>query len=319
MRTDPLKLERIPYWKLNLMSLFLLLDTVLRACWRRREGPIGILLYPWEIAKNILLYLTALIFIGRKTGIGFSLYAWLRRLDDVVDGDALPPEGKTTEEYIKVKWDLLDWVTGCSLDWGGEIFREDLLLIYFMRGAQESGISCEEEIRNLWETIFWDKERREKLAISSKETLFHYAKLQDDSFLRIAAKVCGGDVGKLNGILQGIPGLITRTDWFYDFPKDIEKGMINIPAEVIEAYGISEADLRSGYCWEIIRQKPGVLDWYRNEGKLLKEEWKSAKIAVGPNLGGIFSRKVINRLVYKTVCCMADRLLNKRSSLFNEP
>lgn len=283
------KMQSMSRWKLNVIALFFLFDTLTRAVWRRRgKGMRGLVRYPWLLFKYVTKVLIGLLLITWRARIILSAYAWFRRIDDVMDEDGKTPREYTRESYIAQKREImgsLPSIDDCTVPF----LTEDLLLVHLLRESKHYGVDVTKEIMNLWSVMCWENERRSRRTLPAREEMIHYATLQDDSILGVCVKIFNGTVQRFfREVSCLLAGTLTRTDWLSDLDHDLQKGIVNIPREALSDRNPDLSRLFERKSWREIRAIPGLPYWYVKEAKTLNEKWADARASLSRNFGGPF-------------------------------
>lgn len=218
----------------------------------------------------------------------FCLYAWLRKTDDVMDGDDKPPGRKSLATYLDEK----DRVIANFSDGEFKVYDiEDYMLLQFQRDMQRVGVNFTEDLKEMWYCVRCDYFRQENSILAQQDWLNRQAIAFDSFILGGPIKLIGGDSASFRKIVTEYNGLFTRTDWLHDLPEDLQNGICNIPREAIEIHEINVDDLKKCKSIDELLQNDLFRIWYENEALIVKEQWKSIWVSLGNDLGGSLRSK----------------------------
>lgn len=288
---EPKKAYSIAKHKLSIISLTLMIDTIYKAVWRRREpGVKGLLLPLLSIGKYIGGMFICYSLLTWRAKIIFSIYTWFRRIDDIMDKIATPPVGYDRESYVTQKNILINSLSNIN-NLKTYLLKEDLLIINLLKEAQFRKIDIVEEITNLWTVMLWDNKRINQGPVS-KEELSYYASLQDNAILDVCIKTFNGDIHLFRESSKLIAGTFSKVDWLADINEDLKRGTINIPEESLKKYDIQLTELLNCESWDDLKKVSGFLDWYKEEFELIAKEWTKTKKIFNKNLKKLFSSNI---------------------------
>lgn len=197
-----------------------------------------------------------------------TYYTLMRYVDDIVDGDAPIPHGyKNSEEYLLQKIAFAQNPHDPADD-------VDFLILYCFQLGTSFNESFSEETEDIFGSLLFDARRMGKRHVfSSKALMAHYHQLDIVGTIRATLKLFNEDSEKYK-LLKPL-GLATR--FYYDlrdFNEDIQKGIVNISSEDMEAFGISVDELSN-------EQNPGIRYWFRAQAlrgiELLDQHTKNIK------------------------------------------
>jgi phytoene/squalene synthetase len=213
-----------------------------------------------------------------------TYYTLMRYVDDIVDNDAPLPAGYTdAEQYLLDKIKFAGNPVGPADD-------VDALMLHCFQLGKSFGESFGEETEAILGSLLFDTRRMGKRRVFSHlELMAHYHLLDIAGTVRATVKLFDEDAEKY--LLLEPLGMASR--FFYDlrdFRDDIQKGLINISAEDMAAFHISQEDLDDA-------QSLPVQRWFRAQAlrgmALLGQHQKN--VAVG---GFRRSTRWTFRLVY---------------------
>jgi len=273
------------------ISQWMCLTTFLRSAWiRRGRGVIGLIIFPIRTLVYLFFLLLIQILFLRRGRMLFCLYAWLRKTDDVMDGDDKPPGRKSLEIYLDEK----DRVIANFSDGEFKVYDiEDYMLLQFQRDMQRVGVNVTEDLRKIWYYLRCDFFRRENNTLAQRDWLNRQAIAFDGLIVGGCISLIGGDPTNFRKIVTEYDGLFTRTDWLHDLPEDLRKGICNIPKEAIEIHEINIDELKKCKSIDELLQNDLFRIWYEDEVQIAREQWKYLRISLGNDFGGSLKGKPI--------------------------
>ncbi len=183
---------------------------------------------------------------ARKRGEFFSTYyAFHRCVDDFADGDAeLPKAVKSRQEYVEQRLSF-------ALSPANPRDRADYALLYCYVLSKQLGFDIMEETVCIVNSMLFDAKRAESAERTKKgiifpaaELYYHFNLLDVKGTIRAMLKFFEDDPEKFAMLEKA--GMADRTKLtLTDLAQDLEKGIVNIPAEEIEQYGISLQDMNA--------------------------------------------------------------------------
>ena len=269
----------MPMWRLRLEALRLQILIATSKRWRHRgPGIRGAFSAAWRnIAQGITMPIMS--FWSCNFGVLFSIWAFLRIIDEYVDGALNLPEGVTIEHYLARKRNLINAYREGRLP-GLEIAREDRLLLFALRECSRRGVDI---IPDLLTQLYWfsfDAKRRGSGKATTKAILDHCAFDLEFTIVRFAAQILGGDMPLVEKICKALNGLLQELDWLKDVIEDLEQGYINISSEA----GIDLRKLSCARTWEELWAVPGFTAWHKEEVLRIASEWWKVKNLLKPAL-----------------------------------
>ncbi len=277
----------------QLKALGYFCDTLLRATWRRRGvGLGGLIRFQYLGLRSLVLVPLGIAIFGKKALMFMSAYAWFRRVDDVIDGDAPLLPGYTMKLYMDEKQRAFERMTGDG---------EDVLLLHLKCELQKRGLDAIDGLSALWSVLRWSCEMQQNGRLPERKELDWYAQMQDRAFFEFSAKIFGYDKGRLAEVLDIFGGIFTKLGWLRDIDHDLRKGIAAIPHD---AFGVSTSDIvqraKAGG-FGVIKNEPDVARWYLEEAHILSLKWRSVKHGLGDDLGGIFLHKRFARFAQRLI------------------
>lgn len=204
-----------------------------------------------------------------------SYYTLMRYVDDIVDGDApLPERFQSSVEFVEEKIDFAKHSTNPR-------DPADYLMLYCFELGSKFGQEFSKETQDILSSMLFDAKRYGKRVIfPEKELSYHFHLLDIRGTVSATLKIFGEDPNK-HQILQPL-GLACRL--FYnlrDYDEDIQAGLVNISAEDVEKFNISDLENRLS---------PGVQSWFRDQSKQGIKLLKKHKSTVSDGNFGLLAR-----------------------------
>lgn len=299
------------------------LDTLTHATWRRcGVGVMRYMRFSLLMVRAVFLTAMGIIFFGKRAGIFMSAYAWFRRVDDIIDGDAPVPVGYSRESYIDERRQAMRVLRDGSND-VRDFLREDLLLFHIKYEAVRCGIDILEDIAGLWRVIEFELELRAADFLRQGMHWHYCAQMQDRVFFRLSGKIFGYNHNRLEELCEKMDGVFTELGWLRDLDHDLKNGIAAIPREAFHgvpdevAYAIVQQARGKGF--HEIKNNPHISRWYRGEAMRLFLQWEYMKGEFGNNFGGMFSNESFARFaqmfVERFVSKALDEVLTEARSL----
>ena len=281
--------------KLRLLPILMVVDEINTIFWKRGESEwLWHLRFPFRVLKYLGLVLFFLTFFGRGAFVILLLTTWFCRLDDVVDGDSPLPEGWSQKRYREQKHKLLEnWAKGSP---DAEILHEDLLLVRALQVAERLGITLIDEIIEVWGVMQWECERRETGRLVPRTEFVRETTKLDRGVLRAFAKLLKWNLTHFDAVAATFVGTFTRLDWLEDMLEDLQQGIVNIPSDAIDAYGIDLRRVLACKSWPEMMQYGPFATWYREEVKITGRDWEDLHRTMGDDFGGAFPRDLRAKL-----------------------
>lgn len=183
---------------------------------------------------------------ARKRGEFFSTYyAFHRCVDDVADGDAEPPKtAKSRQEYVEQR-------LAFALNPANPRDPADYALLLCYALSEQLGFDVREETAYILNSMLFDAKRVESAERTGKGIIFpaaelyhHFNLLDVKGTIRTMLKFFEDNPKKFAMLEKA--GTADRTKLtLTDLAQDLKTGIINIPAEEIEQYGISFHDMEA--------------------------------------------------------------------------
>ncbi|MBI1969962.1 squalene/phytoene synthase family protein [Candidatus Woesearchaeota archaeon] len=182
-----------------------------------------------------------------------SYYAAMRRIDDIVDGDApMPSTAQSKSEYVEQR---MAFVSNPQ----APADPADILLLYCFSLAERLGFGIMEETHHILQSMHFDANRIGRMVPNTD--LQYYFYLRDIvGTIKGALKVFGDDPEKCH-LLEPL-GKASRTYYVVrDYESEVGRGIINISREDCERLDIASKDLES-------RLTPGIQAWFREQATI---------------------------------------------------
>lgn len=274
----------------NPVSWGYIISTIIAACWRRKhEGAYGLFLFFFKSLEVLLLIPVAFAVVGvRHTHTVLLLYAWFRRLDDVLDHDTTPPRNCSRSDYIDYKVSLLRQLNSKSIKEVACRYTEDTLLIQAIKNTERYNTTIRQELLREVQHLAWDYHRREKNELATSKRLSFQASWQDRMLFSIFIKILKSDLKSFYAFNPRLKGIFTRLDWLNDMSQDIKNKIVNIPAEVMLSNHISDN----------ITTHPAFITWFNKEVDIVRLEW----LDIRQELGSVFKKVFSNYSLCPIIC-----------------
>lgn len=261
---------------------------------RRKAGLIALLSSPFRFAKYVICTLIVFAAFGRRAYIALLLFAWFRRVDDVIDGDTRLVQHWTLAAYRAQKRDLLGALSKAHL--GVMLLREDLLVVRAFALARDIAQTIAVEVTHIWEVIEWESDRRDESRLVTRAELVTETAKLDTAILRVCVKMLGGDIERFDAIAQEFTGVFTRADWLDNMSTDLREKIVNIPADGVSQFGIDVERVYSCGSWSELMQYSPFAAWYQDEIRRTAREWTDLRLVLGDDFGGVFTSRIVSRL-----------------------
>jgi len=225
--------------------------------------------------QYLFFWLTEVI-TGERGEILTSLRKWLRTVDDIIDNEyeTPTPQGIDVQEYIRSKTKLVKDFSGESQS--NEVFAEkdDAPLARALKIARRFGIEITSELlvqMDLFKTEF-EKRGNKDFLVESRVEMFERAKVGDRVIVDIILKILGvRNPASLPLISMGIG---QQLDWLADMRDDISNGLITIPREDVESFGI---DLSKISEFTTFSPDKNFKTWYMEIYNKIIIDWQKAQ------------------------------------------
>ncbi|MFA5925795.1 MAG: hypothetical protein WC831_02580 [Parcubacteria group bacterium] len=286
----------MPLWQLRLSAWLFQIEILSKEIRRRAlEGEEWLELYA-RILRYFFLVILALI--SRKFSLISSVYTWFRQSDNILDGDVRLRLGDDLESYMARKNRVMKDLFNLNFA-KAQTEREDILIAYFVREARRLPVFSElcRQARILWLLMQSDALRRKIRPIVPRSEFNEFTFDQDVCILSFCVLALDGNKERLQSIAKVLCGLFSRTDCLLDCFDDIRRGIIQIPREAFERHGLDLESMQKCLNEKDFLASPGFLEWRREEGRRLQNQWQAAMKAVRNNFGNVFSSAILTKII----------------------
>jgi membrane-associated phospholipid phosphatase len=163
----------------------------------------------------------------RQTRIVRAGYCLAQHVDDVLDGDRLV--GRDPEAYVR---ELIRQISDDDYDEASFVSTLARYVVTRLRSYRDGSGGADRDLLCLFELLLWDRRRlKERMLLTAEELREHHRRTFYYS-LNLTLIVCGAE---LRAVDAG--ELISALAWcsvMRDLEEDLNKGLINIPAAVLE-------------------------------------------------------------------------------------
>jgi len=194
-----------------------------------------------------------------------SYYTLMRYLDDIVDGDAVLPEGYlNSAEYIKEKINFSE----NPISPKDEV---DYLMLHCFQLAKKFNQDFRFETKDILNSLLFDANRKGKLIIFPEKDLFeHFHKLDIEGTIKATLKIFNENPEK--SILIEPLGIASRYQFdLEDFEDDIKAGYVNISKEECQQFEIEPVNFHD-------KESASIKKWFYSRAEkglsLLNEHHK---------------------------------------------
>ncbi|MEK7616798.1 MAG: hypothetical protein AAB414_01980 [Patescibacteria group bacterium] len=193
------------------------------------------------------------IFLGSMTRgrLLLAVNAGMRILDDIADGDRLPPQGISPVAYLTEKRAFVR-----NLNHPQD--NLDYLFLYCYQLADKAGLQIHRELDAFFEYFLFDTKRRGTGHIFTQLELDQaYDACDITGTIRGGLMVFGDDPKKAE-LLMPLGKAVRKYYTLRDYEADISAGFVNIPRESVKAHDITKDDFPN-------RFSPSVRAWFYEE------------------------------------------------------
>lgn len=273
----------------TITSWVYIISTITQASWRRKKSGLnGMYIFIIRLLECLFLIPITFLIVGIKnTYYILLIYAWFRRLDDVLDHDSNPPCQWSRNQYLRHKVDLIETINRNNIKQVNSCLTEDYLLIKAISNNLQRNIDIKQDLLDEIECISLDYSRRDRHFLLTKKELYSEAQKQDKAVFSIFIKVLQSDIETFNQECSILQGIFTRIDWFSDMTEDIKNKIINIPFEILHDNNISKN----------ISEHPEFKKWFDSNVTEIQNEWKEKKDSIEQLLGKVLSNYTLAPLL----------------------
>ncbi len=191
-----------------------------------------------------------------------SSYFWLRHVDDIADKDKPLPYGYSSRRiFLLEKRELAKAIMEGTTDVSGD--REDILLMDFASATRKLGIDLSQETLAILDTIIFDEERTRTGRVPTRAELDNYFDKLDFACVEGGLRLAGENYDR-----QGVADITLAVRTMFnlrDLTKDLKVGIINIPSEDIESYGIDLDICRNASSLSELLRYDAIRRWYQDQ------------------------------------------------------
>jgi phytoene/squalene synthetase len=236
-------------------------------------------------------------------------YCLAQHVDDVLDGDRpATPADVEPEAYVRALLVVLD---------GGPLSRPaeeagtaELLAAYLATALEPATTGMKDELSELFAVLIEDRRRMDERRTMTSPALAEHHRRTFHLALDLAFQLSGSRLRAVD-----TPELIEALAWsspVRDLDEDLEKGLINVPAEVIAEAGWTGREENL----EPILDTPAVVDWLRREHR----RGAASILALGERLPSIDDRRGRKILAaFRRVLAAYERKYRRRHPDLTEP
>lgn len=241
--------------------------------------------------------------IFMKHGLaGIYAYQWIRRIDDVVDGETLTDVSVAT--FMQQK------ITALNYAIVGSYYPMDAYdeLLFSICKKYSRGHELIEGLRTFLETFQYELRLREKLQHAPLENieLDTLAKRWEDASFSYACVLSNISYRKFTAKAPEFAGLIQKIDWFTDFEDDLRSGLVYISQSDIAQIGVRFEKLKDHVQCGILEQNLKYRMWRREKAQALLSDLRTLKTKLGTNP---FDSWVINTIFYRMMIANWEKKL----------
>lgn len=208
------------------------------------------------------------IFGGRAVSSTGALYAWLRYIDNLIDGDLPFLKEENISEYVHER--LIVAETQKPLR------QEDRLFLYAIKRTPERTQEIVEAAKMILRGVSSEWERKKMKMLSSVARLSEEARLLGEGTMRSFAFISLRSPYK--NALQEVPfvskGVPQWIDWMSGTVDDLQKGIVTIPEEIAQEAGLTFEMLTNIKSWKELLSYRSIRKWFEAELGLFKNQFK---------------------------------------------
>jgi len=265
----------------TITSWVYIISTITQASWRRKKSGLnGMFKFIIRLLECLFLIPITFLIVGIKnTYYILLIYAWFRRLDDVLDHDSSPPAQWDRNQYLKHKVDFIKSINSNTINQVSSCLKEDYLLILAIRKNLNRNIDIKKDLLDEIEYLSLDYSRRDGHFLLTNKELTSEAQKQDKALFSIFIKVLQSDIVTFNQQSNILYGIFTRIDWLSDMTEDLKNQIINIPFEILHDNNITNN----------ISEHPEFMTWFNSSVTKIQKEWNEKKNDIDQLLRKVFS------------------------------
>lgn len=261
-----------------------------------------------------------LFHFGHRAWVIFSLHAFMRWVDDTIDGDWAIPQGMSLDSYLAQK-DLL-FKSLREKDFRMMLRSEDIFLVCIIREGERCGFNFSLQLQQMWEWYRSDVDRQQqKYSLLSFDMLDSPAAKANIEFFMIAFSVLGGNPQNSRNIIEEAVTLFMVSDVLNDLVDDLCKGIVWLPRQSLERHQVSIEELLKCRSWKQVTQIPGMAAWYCAEVRYIRQRWNTLYATLPKDMEPLLPNPIVRRRFIRGTFKEFEFFIRKcegRLSLFNE-
>jgi hypothetical protein len=262
---------------MDLRVSFVGLKVLCVSTWYRKSGMNFLVCF----SRNFVLFICGSFLSGWRGTVGISFYLYMRKIDDIVDGDVSPPPGYTIDQYVEHKKRV---ICRTLAGVGGVVDEEEILLLHLLKEADRRKMPVRPWLYDIFNVFLFDYAKRVHRQPVSRETLVQLASKQDAAIFSILISLGLGGGPEDNPLFEAIAGKVrkldgfaTRQDSLVDLFEDLGQGSVNIPYQVLLEGGVDVKNLLQCRTREELFLLKGLEEWYVGEKRWIEECWGEAE------------------------------------------
>lgn len=194
-------------------------------------------------------------------------FLYLQRIDDLCDGDLLPPTGFTSEQAARNLADRLieRVVTDAPCGSMADTLYTDLMQLAVKCDWEPGDVTT--RLRDVVEVMNGDLDRREQCALWNHEDIDNQLRRTFTASLDLMLLASRSRVRAAQ-----LPALVDALGWcsvVRDLKEDLHRGLCNIPAEIAEAAKLTVSTLETSrfniQATDLVSSSPVIDDWWHRE------------------------------------------------------
>ncbi|MDE2031032.1 MAG: hypothetical protein KGI58_02095, partial [Patescibacteria group bacterium] len=207
------------------------IEILSKAVWRKTKSTNKFIFWIIWLKTFIISFFqfTLLTILFRKKGaLLIIMYAWLRQVDDVLDGED-KVDIELIRELINEKSLVLEKFKNGTLYLRGLSYTDRLLYFIYKLGKDIDVLdTLQSNLIIVWECMLQDFSWRVDKIIPEPEDLYLFSMKQDEAMFRLIAIPFGVNSEVFKKVNLHKFGIFTRTDWLLDLKSDLRLGLIHI-------------------------------------------------------------------------------------------
>jgi 16S rRNA G966 N2-methylase RsmD len=225
---------------------------------------------------------------GRAVSSTGALYAWLRYIDNLIDGDLPFLDEENISEYVHERLLVVETK---------KPFRqEDRLFLYALQRTPERAQEIVEATTMILQGIASEWERKKLKILSSFARLSEEARLLGEGTMRSFAFIFISP--PYNNALHEVPFISKGTpqwiDWMSGTVDDLKKGIVTIPEEVAREAGLTFEMLTDIKSWKELLSYKSIRKWFEAEFTRFKHQFEEFDLR--HDFEKLYGKGVLSRL-----------------------